>query len=83
MNETIEGRSRHSYHPEQPVSDRRRPGRRDYQNPTLIALLRQNRHLETPALDDTRDDAVAVGIATAAVIAVLTFAAIFLLSLFA
>ena len=81
MVETIEDRNREPYTTKQPVGDRRRPGRRDFDNPALIALLRQNRHLDTADLDDTREDTVATGIIVAAIIAVLALGAIVLLGL--
>jgi hypothetical protein len=81
MVNTIEDRNREPYTTKQPVGDRRRPGRRDFENPALIALLRQNRHLDMTASDATREDAVAIGIIVAAIIAVLALGAIVLVGL--
>jgi hypothetical protein len=81
MIRSIEDRNRESHTTEQPVSDRRRPGRRHFENPALIALLRQNRHIDTAALDDTREDTVAIGFIVAVIIAALALGAIVLFGL--
>jgi hypothetical protein len=80
MIQTIESRNRNSVATERPAGERRRPGRRDYENPALVALLRQNQHLDTAAFDGAREDTVATGIIVAVVIAVLTLGTIVLLA---
>jgi hypothetical protein len=77
------GSSREDHSTQHPTDDRRRPGRRDFDNPALIALLRENRHLEPPtSSDEEREDAAALkGITAAAVIAALALGAVVLLTL--
>jgi hypothetical protein len=81
MMQTIEERNRESRPTQQPGGERRRPGRRDYDNPALIALLRENRHLDTSAWDDPGYDPVAVGIIFAVIIGVVALGAIVLVGL--
>jgi hypothetical protein len=79
MVQIIESRNREAGTSEHPVHERRRPGRRDFKNPALIALLRQN---EQPHSRDARKEMFAIGVITSIFIAALMLGGVILLALF-
>ncbi len=72
MVETIEAANSEAWTVNAPATDRRRPGRRDFENPALIGLLRQAPDRETPTVDTIHDDLRAArGIATGVAVSLL------------
>ena len=81
MDQATESRNGEPGGSEHPARDRRRPGRRDFENSALIALLREPRPIEAVGSDDARRDMLPIGIMVGIFIGALALGCIVLLAL--